>query len=164
MRRLITPLALLLACAGSAVAATPAVVTPKVALVITVRSVETSDVPDDRPPTGPSKGDRLLMRDDLRNVTRQFGKSAGAVIGTDAAILTMTSKTAGTLVGIAVLPGGRVRIHGVLHLKRASAPLVVDGGTGRYAHATGTLIVGAGANPLNTYRLTLSGTNGGTTV
>ena len=161
---LLLPVVLVLAAAGAAAAAAPAVVTPKVVLVITVRSIETSEGQDDHPPTGPSKGDRILMRDDLRNVTRQFGKKAGATIGTDAAVLTMTSKTEGTIVGVAVLPGGRVRIHGVLHLKGANTPFVVDGGTGRYAHATGTLIVGAGTNPLNTYRLTLSGTNGGTTV
>jgi hypothetical protein len=158
------PLVLVLAAVSWAQAAVPAVVTPKVALVITVRSIETSDVPDDRPPTGPSKGDRFLIRDDLRNVARQFGKQAGAVIGTDAGILTMTSKTQGTVVGLAVLPGGRVRFHGVIHFKGANAPLAVDGGSGRYAHATGTLIVGAGTNPLNVYRLTLAGTNGGTTV
>ena len=105
------------------------------------------------------------MRDDLRNVARQFGKKAGATIGTDAAVLTMTSKTQGTIVGVAVLPGGtRPHPRRRSHLKGANAPFVVDGGTGRYAHASGTLIVGAGANPLNTYRLTLSGTNGGTTV
>jgi hypothetical protein len=161
---LLPPVLVLAAAAGAAHAAAPAVVTPKVVVVITVRSIETSEGQDDRPPTGPSKGDRVLMRDDLRNVARQFGKKAGATIGTDVAVLTMTSKTQGNVVGVAVLPGGRVRVHGVLRLRGANAPFIVDGGTGRYAHATGTLIVGAGTNPLNTYRLTLSGTNGGTTV
>jgi hypothetical protein len=161
---LFLPLVLVLAAVSRARAAVPAVVTPKVVLVITVRSIETSSVPDDRPPAGPSQGDRILIRDDLRNVTRQFGQKARAVIGSDAGILTMTSKTEGTVTGLAVLPGGRVRFHGVLHLKGANAPFVVAGGTGRYAHATGSLVVGAGSNPLNTYRLTLSGTNGGTTV
>ena len=31
----------------------------------------------------------------------------------------------------------------------------VTGGTGRYAHARGTIVVGSGNSPLNTYRLTL---------
>jgi hypothetical protein len=31
----------------------------------------------------------------------------------------------------------------------------VAGGTGRYAHARGTIAIGQGKSPLNTYRLTL---------
>jgi hypothetical protein len=161
---LLAPLALVLAAVSAARAAVPAVVTPKVVLVITVRSIETSSVPNDRPPAGPSKGDRILIRDDLRNVTRQFGKKAGTVIGADAGILTLTSKSEGEVAGLAQLPGGRVRFHGVLHLNGSSATFAVAGGTGRYAHATGTLAIGAGSNPLNTYHLTLAGANGGTTV
>jgi hypothetical protein len=161
---LLLPLALVLAAVSWAQAAAPAVVTPKVVVVITVRSIATASVPDDRPPAGPSTGDRFLIRDQLLNVTRQFGKKAGAVVGTDAGVFTMTSKTQGTVVGLAVLPGGGIHFHGVIHLKGANAALAVDGGTGRYAHVTGTLIVGAGKNPLNTYHLTLAGTNGGTTV
>jgi hypothetical protein len=161
MRRLLVPLAALLALAATAAAAAPAAVSPNPAVIITVRSIETSSTPDDRPPTGPSKGDRFLLRDNLENVARQFGKRKGAVVGTDAGLLTLTSKTEGTVVGFATLPGGRVRFHGVVHLKGASVPFTVDGGTGRYAHAHGTMVVGTGDEPLNTYRLTLAGTSGG---
>jgi hypothetical protein len=166
MRRLLVFMAALLALAASAAAAAPAAVSPTPAVVITVRSIETSSTPDDKPPSGPSKGDRFLLRDDLKNVARQFGRKAGAVVGSDAGLLTMTSKTEGRVVGFATLPGGRVRWHGVVHFKGANTPFTVDGGTGRYAHARGTMVVGAGANPLNTYRLRLAGTptGGGPTV
>jgi hypothetical protein len=161
MRRLLVPIAALLALAASAAAAAPAAVAPKIALVITVRSIETSSTPDDKAPAGLSKGDRFLLRDNLENVARQFGKASGAVVGADVGLLTMTSKTQGTVVGVATLPGGRVRFRGVLHVKGASEPLTVDGGTGRYAHAHGTLLIGAGTSPLNTYRLTLPRASGG---
>ncbi|HET7399411.1 MAG TPA: hypothetical protein VFJ94_12905, partial [Intrasporangium sp.] len=63
------------------------------------------------------------------------------------------------------LPGGTLRIHGTVHVSGASTTGVVDGGTGRYAHAHGTIAIGSGADPLNTYRLTLvAGAAGGTTV
>jgi hypothetical protein len=146
-------------------ASAPAAVAPTPEIVITVRSIETSSTPDDKPPAGPSKGDRFLIRDDLRAVGKQFGKKAGTVVGTDAGLFTLTSKTAGTVVGVAVLPGGRVRFHGVLRFKGKNPPFKVDGGTGRYAHAHGTLLIGTGETPLNVYRLTLAGTGGpGTTV
>ncbi|MDX6598701.1 MAG: hypothetical protein QOE87_2588 [Gaiellales bacterium] len=147
---------------ASAVAAVPAATTPGGDLVITVRSIQTANVPSDKPPAGPSKGDRFLIRDDLLNVAGQFGKQAGAVVGTDVGTLTMSSKTAGTVVGYAKLPGGRVRFHGILHFTGANAPFKVDGGTGKYANVQGFLIIGAGSRPLNIYHLRLP--SAGTTV
>jgi len=153
------------ALAGPALATTgPAATTPGFNLVITVRSIETSSIPADKPPTGPSKGDRFLIRDNLLNTAGQFGKKAGVVVGTDAAVLTLTSKTKGTVVGSATLPGGRIRFHGVLNLKGENAPFTVDGGTGKYAHAGGMLVVGAGSNPLNVYHLRFPKKAGGPIV
>src|SRR3954452_8021991 len=131
----------------------PAATTPGFDQVIAVRSIETSSIPSDKPPAGPSKGDRFLLRDNLVNVAGQFGKKAGVVVGADAGILTLTSKNEGTVVGSAVLPGGRIRFHGVLHFKGRNAPFKIDGGTGKYAHVTGILAIGAGSNPLNVYHL-----------
>jgi hypothetical protein len=153
VRSLLAIVAVALTGAALTTALAPAATTPGFALVITVRSIETASIPSDRPPTGPSKGDRFLIRDNLLNVAGQFGKKAGVVVGTDAGILTLTSKTAGNVVGYATLPGGRIRFHGVLHLKGENAPFKIDGGTGKYAHAQGILAVGAGSNPLNVYHL-----------
>ena len=55
-----------------------------------------------------------MVRDNLLNVSRQFGKNRGAVVGTDIGVMTMTSRTAARVVGYATLPGGRIRFHGVL--------------------------------------------------
>ncbi len=152
MRSLLAAVAVTAATAAITTPA-PAATTPGFDLVIAVRSIETANIPSDRAPAGPSKGDRFLLRDNLVNVAGQFGKRAGVVVGVDAGILTLTSKTQGTLVGYALLPGGRIRFHGVLHLEGRNAPFTIDGGTGRYAHAQGILAVGAGSNPLNVYHV-----------
>ena len=152
----------MLACVPATAAARPAAPVPGTTLVITVRSILTSSTPRDKPPTGPSKGDRIEVRDNLLNVSRQFGKKAGAVVGTDSGVMTMTSKTAARVVGYATLPGGKIRFHGVLNFQGAYPPFTVDGGTGRYARARGFLIVGEGSNPINVYHLKLPSSNGTT--
>ena len=164
MRSLLAFVAVALTGAALTTAAAPAATTPGFDLVIAVRSIETASIPSDRAPTGPSKGDRFLIRDNLVNIAGQFGKKAGVVVGSDAGILTLTSKTEGTVVGYATLPGGRIRFHGVLHLKGRNAPFKIDGGTGRYAHAQGILAVGAGTNPLNVYHLRFPARNGSPVV
>ena len=134
-------------------------------LVVAVRSVETGSHAYDKAPTGLSKGDRWLIRDRLINTKKQFGKPRGAVVGSDQAILVFTSPTSATFTGTTKLPGGTVRVHGVIHVSGPSTAGTVDGGTGRYAHARGTIVIGSGTNPLNTYHLTLPAKPpGGTTV
>jgi hypothetical protein len=153
MRSLLAFAALALTGVAVVIAPAPAATTPGFDLVITVRSIETANIPSDKAPAGPSKGDRFLIRDNLVNTAGQFGKKAGVVVGRDAGILTLTSKNEGTVVGYASLPGGRIRFHGVLHFKGQSAPFEIDGGTGKYAHVRGILAIGAGSNPLNVYHL-----------
>jgi hypothetical protein len=150
MRRLLSALALTLAAASTASAAG----SPPAVLVIKVKSVSVGVTANDRPPKGLSKGDRLLERSRLLNVARQFGKPAGAVVGRDEALITLTSARAGTVEGVARFPGGTIRFRGVEQFA-ATAPISVTGGTGRYAHARGTLTIGKGDTPLNTYRLSL---------
>jgi hypothetical protein len=53
------------------------------------------------------------------------------------------------------LPGGTIRLHGVI--RNGSQSYAVVGGTGRYAHARGTITIGSGKSPLNTYHLKLGG-------
>jgi hypothetical protein len=122
-------------------------------VVITVRSVTTAAVPSDKAPKGASKGDRLLLRDRLVNVARQFGKPPGAVVGRDEGVIVLSSPTSGTFQGVTTLPDGTIRLRGVI--SNGVMTFSVAGGTGRYAHARGTIVVGSGKSPLNTYRLTL---------
>jgi hypothetical protein len=154
MRRLAPTLALVAVAVGApalggAVASGAAPTT----IVITVKSVTTAAIPSDRAPKGASKGDRLLLRDRLVNVARQFGKPRGAVVGHDEGVIVLTSPTSGTFEGVTTLPGGTIRLHGVI--RNGIMTFSVAGGTGKYAHAHGTITVGSGKSPLNTYRLTL---------
>lgn len=127
------------------------------ALVIRVRSVTTSfTVPKDAPPKGFSKGDVLVENDALFNVDRQFGKAARALVGTDRTRLTFQTATTLLVAGVAKLPGGTISFKGnAMFNAKISQTVAVVGGTGRYAHARGTLTSGAQDQPLNTYRLNL---------
>jgi hypothetical protein len=154
VRLLVAMLALSFVVAGSAYAAAPTASAPKT-MVITVKSVTSSVGADDKPPKGYSKGDHYLIRDRLLNVAKQFGKPAGAVVGRDQGVWTLTSAKAGPVVGFATLPGGTIRFQGVLEAAGVSARFKVTGGTGTYAHAVGVLVIGPGNTPLNTYRITL---------
>jgi hypothetical protein len=60
---------------------------------------------------------------------------------------------------LVVLPDGTLRLAGsVTPLANGVLQFRVAGGTGRYAKATGTVVVGSGnARALNTYHLTLAG-------
>jgi hypothetical protein len=151
MRRLVFtfPPLLIVAAATGATAASPA----PTSIVITVKSVTTASIPTDKAPKGASKGDRVVLRDRLVNVAKQFGKPAGAVVGRDEGVLVLSSVTTGTFDGVTTLPGGTIRLHGVI--TNSVEIYTVVGGTGRYAHARGTIAIGAGKSPLNTYHLRL---------
>jgi hypothetical protein len=122
-------------------------------LVITVKSVTTASIPSDKAPKGASKGDKVVLRDRLINVGSQFGKPAGAVVGRDEGVLVLTSATTGTFDGVTILPGGTIHLHGVI--RSGGETYSITGGTGRYAHAHGTIVIGKGKSPLNTYHLKL---------
>ncbi|HET6174624.1 MAG TPA: hypothetical protein VFD90_18605 [Gaiellales bacterium] len=149
-------LALGLLAASVASAATPRAGGTPTALVIKVKSHVVASFTDDRAPKGESNGDRYLVRDSLVNAAKQFGKRAGAVVGHDSGIIVRTGARSGMIVGVTTLPGGTIRFQGSLSLTaRPGPPLKVTGGTGRYARATGSVVIGPGGFPLNTYRLTL---------
>jgi hypothetical protein len=152
MRR-ITTIPLALAAVAAVTGAATASAAAPTTIVITVKSVTTSQRATDKAPKGASKGDRVLVRDKLVNVATQFGKPAGTVVGHDEGVLVLTSANSGTFNGIATLPGGTIRLHGVV--VNGSESYTVAGGTGRYAHVHGTITVGSGKSPLNTYHLKL---------
>ena len=126
-------------------------------LTIAVTSVAVSVKPKDVAPKGTSKGDTIEYRDRLLNAKAQFGRAKGAAVGSDRGTMTFTSAHAARFSGVAVLPGGTLRLEGkVLALPGRSLAIPVTGGTGRFANAKGYVVVGPGTKrALNTYSLTL---------
>jgi hypothetical protein len=135
------------------------------ALVISVRSVETSAQSIDRAPKGMARGqftagDVLILHDRLINLTPQLGRPKGATVGADKVTLTFTSNTNAKVVGSATLPDGSVRFRGsVSRTAKGTLFISVIGGTGAYAGARGTVSEPAAdsnpANARNTYRITV---------
>ena len=140
--------------------ATALVVAPAAAakkLTIAVTSVSISIKPTDVAPNGASKGDTVVYRDRLLNAKAQFGRAKGAAVGSDRGTMTFTSAHAARFSGVAVLPGGTLRLEGkVAALPNNALAIPVTGGTGRFAKAKGFVLVGPGSKrALNTYALTL---------
>jgi hypothetical protein len=158
MRLFLAALAVALTLTGvtAVSASTPSSGGTPTTLVIKLKSHVTTSFNDDHPPKGDSKGDRYLVRDDLVNVAKQFGKGVGAVVGHDSGIIIVTAPKKGTISGVAILPNGKIRFEGPLNLTSVPGPpLEITGGSGRYAQARGKVVIGAGDFPLNTYHLTL---------
>lgn len=144
-------------CAGlliAGAASAPAASARETTVVIRVKSVPVSGILHDHAPKGLSKGDVYTGRDRLINAVPQFGKKAGAVVGSDRSTLTLTSPTIGLLTGVARFPGGTITFKGKGRLG-SSTRIPVVGGTGRFAGARGSMTVGSGYSPINTYRVSL---------
>jgi hypothetical protein len=123
-------------------------------MVIRLKSVTLTTSREDVGPKGPSRGDTYTGRFRLLNVVAQFGREAGVAVGTERSTLVLTSNTTAVVHGVVALPGGTI-VYGGKGRLGSSAPIPVIGGTGAFARARGTLTVGIGNSPLNTYRLTL---------
>jgi allene oxide cyclase-like protein len=128
-------------------------------LTIQVTSVVVKFTSLDRNPKGTSAGDRVVQRNKLLNTVRQFGKVKGTHVGSDEGTITFTSAHSERYDGVARLPGGMLKVKGVVRLLVGGGIRIpVVGGTGRYKGATGMLYVGEGENrALNVYRITLPG-------
>ena len=171
-RVLILPLGLLplafVACGGGTAASTPAkpAAAAKVrqtrTLTIRVTSVVKSTHSHRQSPNVRTPGDTVDFEDVLLNVSPQFGKSQNAKVGSDKGTMTFTSKNTARMDGVATLPDGTIVFKGqvtVLADKTISIP--VTGGTGKYLHASGTLLVGSGTKQArNTYSLFFEGIPG----
>jgi hypothetical protein len=131
---------------------------PGSTIVIRVKSVlVASQIVKDVPPKGASKGDVVTGRDNLLNVTRQFGKPAGARVGVDRVTETILGSTSAIIQGTARLPDGTVAFKGTGKANSSTGTLTIPvvGGSGHYAHARGTVTAGTQATNVNVYRLTL---------
>jgi hypothetical protein len=128
-------------------------------LVIRVLSVQTSVVYRDDPPKGSSPGDVIVQRDRLLNAARQFGRAAGAPVGSDTASVRIVTASTGVMTDTARFPDGTVVIEGTLSfMPHRPIMIPVVGGTGRYRHARGVYIEPGGGSPsneLNIFRLVL---------
>jgi hypothetical protein len=163
----LAPLALALAACGSTSSSSPAKSTtaakqPPKALTISVTSVVTTTRATDHPPKGTSKGDTVDFGDVLLNAAPQFGMDKNATVGSDKGRMTFTSKSTAKMNGVAKLPDGTIVFRGVVTvLPNNTITIPVIGGTGKYANASGTLLVGSGTKTArNTYTLYVVGQSG----
>jgi hypothetical protein len=139
-------------CLAIVVAPAAAARTLTVQVVSNTISYRSSDVG----PKGASRGDTIAYHDQLVNGAAQFGRKKGAVVGSDTGKLTFTGPHTATFKGTARLPGGTLRISGVVYTSSAGELVFqITNGTGAFAGTHGTLTVGQGRDHvLNTYRLT----------
>lgn len=124
--------------------------------LIQLVSVTTSQQSFDKPPKGPSRGDRSFGVSTLMNTVPQFGRKAGAAVGTDRAWYTFKTKTQEFADGTTRLPGGTIRFRGKISTVSGLLTIPVVGGTGVFEGAVGTLYIGSAQNgnrAENVYRL-----------
>ena len=126
---------------------------------IRILSVVQTYVPRDVAPKGVSPGDSVRMTDRLYNLVPQFGRPRGAPVGTDSGTeRILPGNQAARFQGVARLPGGSIVVSGRIPLADATASAKVVGGTGRFAHAGGTVEVRTlpgNGRATNVFRLTL---------
>jgi hypothetical protein len=124
-------------------------------LTIKVKSIPSGSVVTDLPPKGLDKGDRVVLTDKLANTTVQFGRAAGAIVGSDSLTLTFTGPNAAVLNGQATLPGGTLTLSGPVTLSGASSAAPIVSGTGAFANARGQMLQVSGSSLVDTYTFTL---------
>jgi hypothetical protein len=122
--------------------------------IVRLTWVQTSSSQNDLPPKGKSVGDKLYGTDQLLNVGAQFGKSAGAAVGSERVTSTITGATTASVVAVVTLPGGTITLGGNSTINNSTITLKVTGGTGAFAGAQGTTTENGNTD---TYVLSLPG-------
>ncbi len=150
---------LLLALAAAGLAAVPAAEGAST-LTLVFTSVTTVTQPHDRPPVGQAnKGDSIDFKDLLINKRAQLGKKTNKPAAWDAGTIVYTSATTQRIEGVTTVPGyGTLAFAGplVAWKDKRTVHVPVVRGTGAFAGAHGTLIIGTGVNAVpNTYVLVL---------
>jgi hypothetical protein len=151
MRRLLTVLALVLA--GSATASAHSVSTT----ALTFTTTQTGKWFHEVQPAGDSKGDTYTVRLALRNASRQLGRGVGVRAGTEMLRVVEADAHGNALAsGVATFPGGMIRFRfpGLIASGHSVLTAPITGGTGRYAHAAGT-VTSTPSGATQTFRVTL---------
>jgi hypothetical protein len=155
MARWATSVVIALAVAVAAAAGASAEAGPPA--VIRLVSTTTSYTVKDTKPKGASAGDSQTFRSRLRNATAQFGKSKGAVVGSDRSTLVLTAAGKARMRTVVTLPGGTLVVSGLLSdAGNGAVSVPVVSGTGVFDGARGTLTILKPTNPKtagNVYRL-----------
>ena len=106
---------------------------------LSLMSVQTSFVPV--PPINkqspPQIGGRMFFQNVLYNHAPQFGKPAGARVGTAEIVCTLVSKSHLECVVTAHLPGGELVLTGSNPIRSHHSTFAVTGGSGIYANVRG---------------------------
>jgi hypothetical protein len=101
----------------------------------------------------------VKMTDRLFNLVPQFGKPKGAAVGTDTGTMRLRpDRRTADFTGVARLPGGSIKVKGVIKLGITPTTLTIAGGTGRFANARGMVVVrtlDANGRASNIFHLTL---------
>jgi hypothetical protein len=122
-----------LAATGASSAAQPGTTT------LSLMSVQTSFVPV--PPINraspPQIGGRMFFQDVLYNHAPQFGKPAGARVGTAEIVCTLVSKSHLECIVTAHLPGGELVLTGSNPIRSHHSTFALTGGSGIYARVRG---------------------------
>jgi hypothetical protein len=126
---------------------------------VKILSVLSGYTPHDVAPSGASPGDWIIERDRLYNLVPQFGQPKGAFVGTDSAVVKVDpSIQTATFHGVSHLAGGTITAGGRIPIQtNGVVTLKILGGTGRFAHARGTVVIRSSdaRHATNTFRLTL---------
>ncbi|PZR69839.1 MAG: hypothetical protein DLM63_00925 [Solirubrobacterales bacterium] len=110
---------------------------------LTFRAMVASFRKVDEPPVGDSVGDRFEFTDILFVHSRRVGRDAAVCVHTDR-VYYICDWTI-------VLRRGTLQLHLLFHDTNAGYTLAVDGGTGSYARASGTMRVTDALKPVGRY-------------
>jgi hypothetical protein len=139
--------------------ATGAQARPTQTVTIQFTSWITEQTNHDIPPKGKlNKGDYVAFRDLLVNRKAQFGKKAGKPAAYDIGTMTSTGGSKTKIYVKAYFPKiGTITYGGPFVTRKDGTTVVpITGGTGAFAGATGTVIIGKGqAKSPNTYIVTV---------
>jgi hypothetical protein len=131
----------------------------KTTVTIQFTSWITERTDHDLPPKGKlSKGDYVAFRDLLVNRTAQFGRKAGKPVAWDIGTLTSMGGSKTWIYVKAYFPKiGTITYSGPFVTRKDGTTIVpITRGTGAFAGATGTVVIGAGqAKSPNTYIVTV---------
>jgi hypothetical protein len=107
-------------------------------LKLTSVQTQFSTVPPISKSAPPAVGGRMIFEDVLYNRAPQFGKPAGARVGTASIVCTIVSKTSLACSINARVPDGQLVLAGSIAMGSHTNAYAITGGVGAYANATGS--------------------------